>query len=259
MGREPYRLQRWISSSKLEAGQLFSCGRPGRSISATEHVSEDLIDEWAGGLPKGPLVIVSMLGSKPTGDSEFKFYPFRGSGEASQGGRPTFQEWLDQRYGRDRFEVLEFPTVDTKPVPPTILSAIVSTVQRRLTAGSRVVVMDSGGFSRSGAIVRTLGFVAEANRDRHPRVGCLAILVTVGLLAAACERERWRGTAYPDRSSPIVYRNLGEFTNLEDCRANAQQYLRDTGAGERGDYECGKNCRLGPGINPLYICEDTVR
>lgn len=52
------------------------------------------MDLWVKGLPAANLLyIVSLLGKKPNGYSEFSYYPFRSSKEDDD--KPTFQQWLD--------------------------------------------------------------------------------------------------------------------------------------------------------------------
>ena len=96
---------------------MFSCGCPGRATygRGKVEVPADIIDLWASRLPDAEVRhIVSLLGRKTTGSSEFGYYPFRSSREP--GTKPTFEEWLNKRYGQ-RFVVHEFPTVD-EPFDP---------------------------------------------------------------------------------------------------------------------------------------------
>jgi hypothetical protein len=70
---EPRNLRRWTTTS----GRLFTCGRPGRGTYGTNavEIGEDTIDRWVTGLPEGdPLHIVSLLGRKQGGMSEFSYY-----------------------------------------------------------------------------------------------------------------------------------------------------------------------------------------
>src|SRR5437879_4064443 len=101
MPKEPYRLTKWKASTPF-AGELFTCARPGRSKGSAVQIPDDLVAAWVAGLPVSDrLVVVSLLGRKPTGKSEFAFYSFRGGfeGESNRPKCPTFQAWLDQRYG----------------------------------------------------------------------------------------------------------------------------------------------------------------
>jgi hypothetical protein len=104
-------------------------------------VDNGTIDLWVKGLPEArPTHIISLLGWKKKGFSEFWYYPFRSSKKS--GTKPTFQEWLDEHYVQC-FVVDEFPTVDRRGIPPDILKV----VTRRLLddrSGSTVVVVDCG-------------------------------------------------------------------------------------------------------------------
>lgn len=94
---------------------------------------------------------------------------------------------------------------------------------------------------------------------REVRKAALRALLGVMILALGCKTERWTGVVYPDRSNLLVHRELGEFGSLEECRESARMYLRDIGAGEKGDYECGKNCRRSPDYSGMNVCEETRR
>ena len=96
VGDEPVNLREWRAPTTAgDAGRLFTCGRPGRATFRREGrpIDDDTIDLWVKGLPKTELLdIVSLLGEKTDGYSEFGYYPFRSSKEA--GNKPTFQQWL---------------------------------------------------------------------------------------------------------------------------------------------------------------------
>src|SRR5690242_2767743 len=65
-------------------GALFTCGRPGRSLGRTATMSDEMADCWVTGLPNtNTLHLVSLLGTKHDGTSEYRFYSFRGSHERS--------------------------------------------------------------------------------------------------------------------------------------------------------------------------------
>ena len=119
---EPINLREWKAPpGSRQIGRLFTCGRPGRATFKREkiRVPEEIIDLWARGLPKADVVhIVSLLGWKNTGFSEFGYYPFRSSKEEET--KPTFEEWLNDRYP-ERFVVHEFPTVDAQGIPRDVL------------------------------------------------------------------------------------------------------------------------------------------
>lgn len=165
MLEEPYRLIRWEPKGSSLAGQFFTCARPGRSKGAKARIPDEVVDIWVRGLPHAnEIVIVSLLGRKPQPDgrSEFHFYSFRGSSDepSHRPGCPTFQEWLNERYGNGQHLVLEYPTVDVwPPLAPETLSEVSAKVLSLLSEGRTVVLMDSGGISRTGAICKSLGFV----------------------------------------------------------------------------------------------------
>jgi len=159
---EPINLTEWIAaeSTHREEGRLFSCGRPGRAKYLRAHVQVDecTIDLWADGLLSlaEKLHIVCLLGSKPTGMSEFVYYPFRSSRESDT--RPTFQEWLDMQYGQ-RFIIHEYPTTDARPIPPKIRETAASHVLKLIREGNTVIVVDSAGAERTARICESIGYV----------------------------------------------------------------------------------------------------
>lgn len=166
---KPYRLRRWRPSSSSQDVQFFTCARPGRSgksESRFSRVPDHIVHKWLQGLPGSTgTVIVSLLGRKhgPSGDSEFSFYSFHGVWDepAERNRRPSFQEWLD-RWHKDRsIQVLERPTYDFCRVPPETLDAVASDIARLLAAGRVVVLMDSGGETRTSQVCRHIGFVED--------------------------------------------------------------------------------------------------
>jgi hypothetical protein len=152
--REPERLQEW----RTDGGRLFTCGRPGRATfkRAKRPIGEGIIDLWVEGLPSVDLLhIVSLLGRKVGGLSEFNYYPFRSSEET--GTKPTFQEWLDGRYER-RFLVHEFPTVDARGIPSDVLRAVRDEVRGLVHRGETVLVVDSAGAERTARVCEACGY-----------------------------------------------------------------------------------------------------
>lgn len=154
IAQEPYNLREW----RPKTGRLFTCGRPGRAIHGRKQctITGETIDLWVNGLPSAEtLHIVSLLGSKKDGYSEFAYYPFRSSHEA--GPRPTFQAWLDCRYGGG-FIVHEFPTVDTRAISHDTLNAVTACVRDLLANGYTVVLMDSAEAVRTRRVCKAMGF-----------------------------------------------------------------------------------------------------
>jgi len=151
--QEPYNLAEWVPRDAVhEGGRLFTCGRPGRGTIGRrrERVADETLEQWVRGLPgQGIVHLVSLLGSKKDGYSEFGYYPFRSAKEC--GTNPTFQEWLTHRYG-SRLIVHEFPTVDARGIPPPVLTGARRCVLGLLEKGSTVVVVDSAGSQRTARV-----------------------------------------------------------------------------------------------------------
>jgi hypothetical protein len=167
--KEPFRLVQWEPKKGSCSGRLFTCARPGRSNEKRpERIPDETVDAWVKGLPpSSEVVIVSLLGQKKHGASEFRYYSFRGGKEApaDRPNCPTFQEWLNERHGCGYFTVVDYPTVDRLPVPPAVLSDVASRTLSLLSAGRTVVLMDSGGISRTGSVARHIGYVESKNKN----------------------------------------------------------------------------------------------
>ena len=88
----------------------------------------------------------------------------------------------------------------------------------------------------------------------------LATLWVLGLLSlSGCGSNSWESFVYPNRNDLTQHRSLGSFSSLEACRAAARRYLADLGALQRGDYECGKNCKDSSSLRGTRVCDETVR
>lgn len=156
---EPCNLKRCEPEGKPQPGRLFTCGRPGRSLGSAASVPDEITECWVAGLPSADAVhLVSMLGSKEDGRSEYSFYTFKGSHERS--GKPTFQTWLDSRYGTGQFQVHEYPTVDGGPgsLSEEDVESVRSIVMPLLSRGETVVLFDSYGSERTGQFCNAAGF-----------------------------------------------------------------------------------------------------
>ena len=156
---EPMNLSEWRPLKPfLRGARLFTCGRPGRATygKRRELIDKDTIDNWVQGLPKAEILhIISLLGKKKDGYSEFEYYPFRSSKES--GPKPTFQEWLDERYGR-RFVVHEFPTVDARGIPSVVLKTVTRCILDLIENNSTVLVIDSAGAERTARVCKAIGY-----------------------------------------------------------------------------------------------------
>jgi hypothetical protein len=119
-------------------------------------MDNDTIDVWVRGLPASDeLHVVSLLGSKPSGISEFRNYPFRSSEE--HGTKPTFQDWLTGRYMR-HLVVHEFPTTDLRGIPSDTLARVTKKIADLLARGKTVVVVDSAGAERTSRVCEAIRY-----------------------------------------------------------------------------------------------------
>src|ERR1035441_3722307 len=78
---EPYKLREWKQAKGLNyAGRLLTVARPGRGFQGRDRglVADPIIDQWVRGMPAAPIRhIISLLGRKDDGYSEFDYYPFK--------------------------------------------------------------------------------------------------------------------------------------------------------------------------------------
>ncbi|MEX0682718.1 MAG: hypothetical protein WD904_10835 [Dehalococcoidia bacterium] len=86
--------------------------------------------------------------------SEFVFYSFRSAFDAQRGRRLSLQEWLDRFHSGKSITVTEHPTVDYKEIPEDVLAVISADIVLLAAQGRTVVLMDSGGMERTGAVCR---------------------------------------------------------------------------------------------------------
>lgn len=159
MLEEPYRLKEFVSRAKPFAGRLFTCARPGRSKGSTKKsIGDEVVRAWIGGLPNcRPLHIVSLLGRKPppSGLSEYSYYSFRGGHENRKS--PTFQDWLDVNFAASGFKVTEFPTIDLRRIDDRDMAEICDYIRSLLKSSVNVLIVDSGGFTRTRSVCAALG------------------------------------------------------------------------------------------------------
>ena len=155
---EPHKLKKWkTDSSQGDIAYFYTCARPGRSGGPKGRVSDQVVSTWVEGLPGPDTAIVSLLGRKQQGSkdsSEFSYYSFSGGVDTSpeRGSKPTFAEWLDTHHTERRILVREHPTYDYRPIPHERLAAIEAEVRHLTSIGRTVVVVDSGGESRTGKV-----------------------------------------------------------------------------------------------------------
>jgi len=155
---EPWKLRRWKLPSASSA-KFYTCARPGRSKGSKGPAPDDLIHEWISGLPPNQNVaILSLLGHKPDGTSEWSFYSFYRK-------HRSFQEWLDQHYPAKAIKVIQHSTCDCRSIERERLSAIEADIRALLQGGQTVVMMDSGGAQRIQQVCRYIGAVEHSLAD----------------------------------------------------------------------------------------------
>ena len=96
------------------------------------------------------MTLLSLLGTKLGGKSEWSFYSFFETGG-------SLQQWLNQNMMRRKIHVIEHPTIDTKLIAKECLLAIEQDLLALLKKGVCVVMFDSGGVQRIGAVCKFVG------------------------------------------------------------------------------------------------------
>ena len=156
----PFRLRRWHLHGTDRAIVFYTCARPGRSgnpSSRTASVTDKTVSAWVRGLPGSNVAIISLLGKKPDGMSEYSFYSFSGGLDRQTDQKPRFASWLRERHLDLEIELIEHPTTDFQPVPPTTISGVLTSLERLAARGKTVTIVDSGGETRTGAVCRAIG------------------------------------------------------------------------------------------------------
>jgi len=155
---EPYRLKKWKVQSTSKTFTFYTSGRPGRSKGEGGVVQDRVVHTWVDNLPPSVDAVVSLLGRK-NGMSEFDFYSFSGGFDEDAESRrgPSLQEWLDRHHPARNIVVVEHPTEDFQEIPDDILEAITKDVVRLASDGRTVIVVDSGGVTRTRQVADHLG------------------------------------------------------------------------------------------------------
>ena len=117
---------------------------------------DDLVHEWVKQLPEANTAIVSLLGAKPDGMSEFAFYSFCSGleSQAERRARPSFQEWLDRWHPERGILVIEHPTRDFSRISDDALKDIAEDIFRLTAEGRTVILVDSGGETRTSFVCK---------------------------------------------------------------------------------------------------------
>lgn len=115
-GKSPHNLKRRTIADSNE--HFFTCGRPGYCArEKSRRVSDNEVSAWVCGLlglPGSKKAIVSLLGRKPDGKSEFGFYTFHGEWDTTEErvGKPSFEKWMDSNHPHLDIMIREYPTCD---------------------------------------------------------------------------------------------------------------------------------------------------
>lgn len=78
------------------------------------------------------------------------------------------------------------------------------------------------------------------------------------LLLCGCS-DNWEGFVYPNKHDLTKHIGIGTYKSLEECRASALEALQKVSSVERGDYECGLNCKTDDNLGGIKICKETLR
>ena len=154
-------MKRWRRKSALEATPIYTRARPGRRLGPREAVPDAEVIRWIEELPKHrPLSIISLLGRKQDGMDEHAFYSFRDA--------KGFQTWLAKQ-SKGAINLFSHPTTDFSPVSRETVEAIRTDLDRELSLGRAVVIVDSGGVQRTGYVCGKLQLVEDPRKlDREP-------------------------------------------------------------------------------------------
>lgn len=171
--RTAYKLRCWRLDVDGTPARFWTCARPGRTAdpkSRSRSVSDYDVSCWllgvrALGEAARPTTLISLLGEKEGGRSEFSFYSFGPPSSAAirTGGQQlSFDAWIAHYHPTVRIDVVSVPTVDRMPMEPSDLSTATSAVRELLTMQHNVVVVDSGGEQRTGAVCKFVGACEDA-------------------------------------------------------------------------------------------------
>lgn len=160
MPSKPFKLRHWRLKHDGQSIYFYTSARPGRSAelaSKDAQIPDQLVAKWVRSLPGPTPAIISLLGTKPDGSSEYRFYSFSGGSDGSAGKQKSFGAWLRDQIPEQAIELVERPTVDFKAVPEETIAAVLKDIKRLAAQGKTVVLVDSGGEQRTGAVCRRIG------------------------------------------------------------------------------------------------------
>jgi len=87
----------------------------------------------------------------------------------------------------------------------------------------------------------------------------LITIIWAPILFGCNSGDTWNCVVYPDKDDLTESLQIGDFNTLQECGIAAVKTLDKLHALERGDYECGKNCRKDSTSPSFLICEETTK
>jgi hypothetical protein len=78
--------------------------------------------------------------------------------------RPTFAEWITRSKQNRTIEVFEHPTEDFKQIPSETLDAVTKDIRMLVEQGWTVILVDSGGETRTKRVCSHLEFVEDSRK-----------------------------------------------------------------------------------------------
>lgn len=75
------------------------------------------------------------------------------------------------------------------------------------------------------------------------------------MLNTVIGKETWLATIYPNKEDMGVFREVGHFKSLNECRDAAQKELSRISVA--GVYECGLNCETLSKLPGVLFCQET--
>jgi len=86
------------------------------------------------------------------------------------------------------------------------------------------------------------------------------IFGVVFIFLFSCNWEAtWHGVVYPNKTNLRDSIEIGKYDSLCECGAAAIVVLERLGSLQKGDYECGRNCKRNKNLPTLWDCKDTTR
>ena len=85
-----------------------------------------------------------------------------------------------------------------------------------------------------------------------------SLILILSIFLFGCS-ERWDGFVYPNKNDLSNHIAIGTFESIESCRESATRTLNSISSTQRGDYECGLNCKTQSLQTDLKICDETSK